>query len=127
MRVLRTVIFMSLVTIVALIYVHQQVELVKLSYAIGQKEKRLRDMLDRNAGLGYNIENLEDPTRLEDILLAKNVEVAYPKPDHVVRAMKATGRRVGGSIRSVGIEHRFNLFGVLEVFSQKAEAQTGPR
>ena len=56
------------ITLVALVYVHQQIELIKLSYAIECKEKKLKEILDHNEGLGYNIENLEDPARLEQIL-----------------------------------------------------------
>lgn len=127
MRLLRTVIFISFATVVALIYVHQQVELVKLSYAIERKEKKLREILDRNEGLGYNIENLEDPARLGQILVAKNVDVAFPKPDHIVRGAAARRYSAVDRVRSAGIENRFNLFGILEVFSQKAEAQTNAR
>jgi hypothetical protein len=127
MRMLRTVLFISFLTAVALIYVHQQVELVKLSYAIGCKEKRLKEILDHNEGLGYNIENLEDPARLEQVLVAKNVEVAFPKRDHIVMARRVNYGRYDDRIRAAGTENKINLFGILEVFSQKAEAQTGAR
>jgi hypothetical protein len=113
------------VTVVALVYVHQQVELVKLSYAIGCKEKVLKDMLDRNEGLGYNIENLEDPARLEQILLSKNIDIVMPRPNNIVLAAKA--EVVEDKIRSGSIEKPFNLFGVLEIFSPRAEAQTKDR
>jgi len=118
MRAFKTVTFIIFVTIVALVYVHQQVELVKLSYVIGCKEKKLKDMLDRNEGLGYNIENLEDPARLEQVLLSKNVDIAFPRPNNIVRAVKAKTRAAEDGLRAVGIEKSFNLFGVLEIFSQ---------
>ena len=68
MRPFKSLIMISFLTLVALIYVHQQVELLKLSYAIDYKEKKLKDILDRKEVLGYNISNLEDPSRLEGIL-----------------------------------------------------------
>ena len=55
MRLFKSIIPISFVTALALLYVHQQVELVKLSYAIEYKEKKVKDMLDRKGGLGYNI------------------------------------------------------------------------
>ena len=124
MRVFRTVIFMAFVTLVALVYVHQQVELVKLSYALGYKEKKLKDMLDHNEGLGYNIENLEDPSRLEQVLLSKNINVAFPKPSNIVRATKANIKGPAESLRTIGVEKPFSIFGMLEAFIPKAEAQT---
>jgi hypothetical protein len=127
MRVFKTVTFIIFVTIVALVYVHQQIELVKLSYSIGCKEKKLKDMLDRNEGLGYNIENLEDPARLEQVLLSKNIDIMFPRPNNIVRAVKAKTKVVEDGLRTIGIEKSFNLFGILEIFSPRAEAQTKDR
>ena len=125
MRLFKTVMFIAFVTVVALVYVHQQVELVKLSYAIGSKEKQLNDMLDRNEGLGYNIENLEDPARLEQILLSENIDIVMPRPKNIVLAAKTKVAEDG--LRASSIEKPFNLFGVLEIFSPRAEAQTKDR
>lgn len=127
MRAFRTIAFIVFVTLVALIYVHQQVELVKLSYAIGCKEKKLKEILDRNQGLGYNIENLEDPARIEKILLAKNMNMAFPRPGNVVSAVRSNKEAAEESLRSAGPDHRLNLFGILEIFSPRAEAQTRDR
>ncbi len=125
MRLFKTVMFIAFVTVVALVYVHQQVELVKASYVIGCKEKQLKDMLDRNDGLGYNIENLEDPARLEQILLSKNIDIVMPRPNNIVLAAKT--KVAEDRLRASSIEKPFNLFGVLEIFSPRAEAQTKDR
>jgi hypothetical protein len=109
---------------VALAYVHQQVELVKLSYALDCKEKKLKDMLDHNEGLGYNIENLEDPSRLEQALLAKNINVAFPRPGNIVRAAKVKSKGPAENLRTVVSEKPFSIFGVFEAFIPRAEAQT---
>jgi hypothetical protein len=127
MRAFKTVTFIIFATIVALIYVHQQVELVKLSYAIGCKEKKLKEILDRNEGLGYNIENLEDPARLEQVLISKNIDMMFPRPNNIVRAVKAKTRVAEDGLRTIAIEKSFNLFGILEIFSPRAEAQTKDR
>ena len=62
MKLFRTIASVAVITLVALVYVHQQVELVKLSYSIETKEKKLRVMLDRKERLDYNINNLEAPS-----------------------------------------------------------------
>ena len=49
-------------------------------------------MLDHKERLDYNINNLEDPSRLEKILMSKNIDVAFPGKYNVVKVAKA-GRR----------------------------------
>ncbi len=127
MRAFKTVTFIIFATLIALVYVHQQVELVKLSYAIGYKEKKLKEMLDRNEGLGYNIENLEDPARLEQVLLSKNIDITFPRPNNIIRAVKANAKSPEDGLRTIAAEKPFNLFGILEIFSPRAEAQTKER
>lgn len=122
MRSFKTVLFIVFITLVALIYVHQQVELVKLSYAIGAKEKRLKEILDYNARVGYNIENLEDPSHLEQVLLAKNIEVAMPRPQNVVRLVNVSRR--AQRTACVQPQKRMTLATLIDAISSKAEAQT---
>ena len=124
MRLLKLIIFISLITVVALAYVHQQVELVKLSYSIDCKEKKMKDILDRREGLGYNIDNLESPGRLEQVLTSRSIDVSFPRKSYVMKLAKnMTAGHAVERIRSAGIE-RFNIFGFLDFLSPKAEAQT---
>lgn len=128
MKLLRSTAFIFFVTFMALTYVHQQVELVKLSYSIGQKEKVLKDMLDRKDRLGYNVNDLESPSRLEKALLSGKVDIAYPKRANIVNVAKlryASSRTE--RLHSVGFERKFNLFGIAEFLSPRAEAQVKQR
>jgi len=128
MKLLKSLTLISIITLVALIYVHQQVELVKLSYSIEHKEKRLKDMLDRKNSLGYNIDNLEAPLRLEQALLSKNVDIAFPRRANVVKIARVKYNPRGfEAIRSASLERKFSLFGITEFLSPKAEAQAKER
>lgn len=128
MKLLKSLTLISIVTLVALIYVHQQVELVKLSYSIERKEKIVKDMLDRSDSLGYNINNLEAPYRLEQALLSRNVDITFPKRANVVKVAKLRyNSRSEERIRSSGVERKFNLFGITEFLSPRAEAQAKER
>ena len=110
------------VTLIALLYVHQQVELVKLSYVIECKEKRLKDALDRNEGLGYNIDDLEAPNRLEEALLARKVEVAFPKRGHVVQLASAKYPR-GNRPYVLKVYKGPDIFAVFDHLMPRAEAR----
>jgi hypothetical protein len=124
MRFMKTVITIVFVTAAAVIYVHQQVELVKLSYDIESKERIVKDMLDRNGRLGYNIGNLEAPSRLEGALIARKIDVAFPKKGNVVTvARRSSGQRNEMVLRSSGIEKRALAVGLIDFFTQSREAQ----
>jgi hypothetical protein len=105
-------------------YVHQQVELVKLSYLIEKKEKKLNEVLDRREQLSYNIQNLEAPSRLESALLAKNIDMTFPRKGNVVKMARAyvTNQKGLTDIRSSGLEKKFNMFGFLDFLTPRAEA-----
>jgi hypothetical protein len=123
MRAFRVTIMIASVTLVSLLYVRQQIELVKLSYSIQVKEKALKDILDHNEGLGYNIDNLEAPNRLEEALLANRIEVAFPKRGHVVRL--ASSKRGGVDRRPYifRVSKKFDIFAFFDFLTPKAEAQ----
>lgn len=128
MRPFKTLIMISFMTLVALFYVHQQVELVKLSYAIDKKERALKDILDRKEALGYNISNLEDPSRLEGILLAKKIDISFPKRGQVFKVVKKDIRSIRKeSFRKAAVESKGGAFGLLEFLGFKAEAQARER
>jgi len=128
MRLLKSLITISSVTFIALIYVHQQVELVKLSYAIDYKEKKLAEMLDRRENVGYNIANLEDPSRLENILVAKRIDISFPKRGNVFKVARVKYNVANEErLRSVSLERKGNIAGILEFLGLRSEAQAKER
>jgi len=124
MKMTKPVILIIVLTFFSLAYVHQQVELVKLSYAIESREKKMKDMLDYKDSISYTIKNLESPSRLEKILFAKNIDVALPKASQVVMAREATAKPARGErLKAAGLDRRFDLFGILDFLNPRAEAQ----
>lgn len=129
MRIFRQAASIGIVTMLALAYVHQHVELVKMSYAIQYNEKRVAKLLDRNERLGYTIDNLENPSRLESVLRAQNIDIAMPKRGQIVQVARAAGSARGFTPdrqESVGVEGRFP-FNILDFLSLRAEAQARER
>lgn len=109
-------------TVLALVYVHQHVELVKMSYAIQYNEKRVAKLLDRNERLGYNIDNLENPSRLESVLHAQNIEIAMPKRGQIMQVARSTGGRGSVQEEPMAVEPR-SPFKLFEFLTLRAEAQ----
>ena len=103
---------------------HQKVELVKLGYAIDYKEKNLEYILDRVNGLEYNISDLEKPSRLESVLLSKNVDIVFPKRNQIVKvAARPRMETRDASLRAAGVERKANTFRLYEFFGLRSEAQ----
>jgi hypothetical protein len=124
MRFFKSILFVMFMTLAALIYVHQQVELVKLSYSIECKEKSLKDVLDHRESLGYNIDNLESPGRLEQVLLSRKIDVGFPRRGNIVGATKlASGMRNEDRMRATFADRKISFLGFLDFFSPRAEAQ----
>lgn len=122
MRLFKYIILSGIVTLTALVYVHQQVELVKLSYEIDCKEKKLKEMLDRRGILRYNISNLESPSRLEKVLLERKVSVSYPKKGQVIRLARNPSYALSGPLRVSGLEERAGIFKLLDFLDGRPDA-----
>jgi hypothetical protein len=123
MRLFRYIILLGIVTLTALVYVHQQVELVKLSYEIDCKEKKLKEMLDRKGTLRYNISNLESPSRLEKVLLARKISVSYPKKGQVIRLARNPSYVPSGQfLRVSGLEERAGIFKLFDFLGGRPDA-----
>ena len=85
MRISKFFLIIVMATAVTLGYVHQQIELLKVSYRIEVNEKNMAKLLDRNSFLLYNLIALKSPHNLEQILLAKNMNFELPTLHQLVR------------------------------------------
>lgn len=123
MKVFRYIFAVSIITFSALVYVHQQIESVKLSYEIGCKEKKLKELIDRKDILRYNISNLESPSRLEHALSSKKVAVAYPKKEQIIMLTRTPSFIRDERILTIsGLTERAGLFKLLDFLGGRAEA-----
>ena len=129
MRLFKFLLSVTVVTSIALTYVHQQVELVRLSYALDDKERKLERLLDRKDGLLYNIKGLENPSRLEKVLLSRNIDIVFPKRGQIVSAAGAVSSvKTEERLRAgAAIERKAGIFRIFEFLSLRAEAQAGER
>jgi len=84
MKLCRFSLLLVLATMMALLYVHQQVQLVKISYEIESNEKAMRTFLDQHRTLLYNVTRLKSPVNLEKRFLAANKEFGVASPWQIV-------------------------------------------
>ena len=89
---------------------------------------KLREILDHNETLGYNINNLESPSRLEQVLISKKIDIAFPRKGNVVRLAKLTSGAKGEErLRANSLERKVNFLGILDFFTQSREAHARER
>ncbi len=118
MGVYRIIFICSLVTAMAVGYVHQRVEIVKAGYGLQKNKKYLSQLIDQNSKLMYNLSKLESPRSLLTSLNTQKIEFAAHRSEHSDRDMLLCA----GSKDENAAEGLMGFF--LDVFTAKAEAKS---
>lgn len=84
MKISKFLIVLAIATAITLGYVHQQIELLKVSYQIKISEENLTKLLDQNEWLLCNLIAFKSPHNLERMLLAKDVTFRLPASPQLV-------------------------------------------
>ena len=109
------------VTICTLLYVHQNIEILKTGYSIDTNQKALSYSLDQHRRLVYNLGKLKSPLALEARLHAEEIELVETDTNHIYYASaKGVNKAYFGFIKN----NRVRLIDrILDVFTEKAEAR----
>jgi len=119
MRLSKYLTILILITIVSLVYTHQQFLLIKANYSIRECESRLSHSLDRHKKLMYNVSTLESPATLEVRLRDEGIKYGIPKQWAVVK-----GERVPGvGLDTVAERRSMVLERILSFIAGKSEDQ----
>lgn len=120
-----------LVTSLTLVYVRQQVELVKLGYRIEAQRKSFAEVLDHNTFLRYNVVALRSPQNLQrQFLLTGLEEFHIVEGQQVVRVASLKAPRelppAGGRQETLAVSILQSLKGTFApyLFGPEAEAST---
>lgn len=84
-RTYKTIGFISIVTLVMLMYVNQQTLIYQMGLNVKENYQVYSKLVDRNKILVYNNLNLKSPVNLQTKLLAKKVELDMPRKWQVVK------------------------------------------
>jgi len=117
MRLNRFFIFLLIITVVSLLYVQMQVEIVKLAYEGRVKETRLKDLLDDRSLLVYNINKLESVNNLGQTVLCSQQDLQFTDKSQIA-SLKLPARL---NINLANSSRTTNFFANL--FSLKSQAE----
>ena len=126
MRTTRCLLIAGLVTVLSLLYVFQQTEVVKLAYRITAEEQRLEAAQDRRTTLEFALSTLESPVSIEQNFMFPNGSFEMPRSFRLVKvegpsAASAAALSVATSSTSSG----WRRFALRSLFSaRQAEART---
>lgn len=112
-----------LITVIALFYVRQQVELLELGYDMSKKEQIYLSLLDRNDQLKYNIIALSSPNQLAKGFAFTSNKFVILENSRILKAgLKPTSYKVAKRnskiLKSIGQ--------IAELFAFKAQAEAKP-
>ncbi|MFC1624150.1 hypothetical protein ACFL28_02365 [Candidatus Omnitrophota bacterium] len=117
LKTYKALIFIFLVTFIALIYVNQQVLIYQMGLKVKENSEFYSKLIDHNRILVYNVLNLKSPVNLEQKLLAKKVKLNMPRKWQVVKLDNSPVKFVRKSI-----EQPKGLFANLFIEGREAEA-----
>lgn len=117
MIVYRTISTAFFITILAVSYVHQRVEIIKLGYDMQDNKRYLADLVDQNSKLMYNLSKLESPRSLLTPLDTEKIKFASQRNAH-------PDNYIVGETEAKGPNRVESFVGnVLDTLSTRAEAK----
>ena len=107
-----------LITLLTLLYVHQNIEIVRMGYSVNTHQKTLSYFLDQHRRLVYNLNKLKSPSALNEKLYAEAVELVETGASNIYYAsIGANNTILAKQSPRVRIIDR-----LLDTFIEKAEA-----
>lgn len=119
MKLAKFVILTFIITAALLLYTHQRLEAVKLSYEISEKGLAMNKLLDREKELEYNVAKLKSPTYLELQLAKSDVRLVMPERWQVFETPGLEKNRANRQLPQV-------VRNIIDLFSLNSEAQATP-
>ncbi len=119
MRTARLISMIFIFTFVALLYVYQQNRIISLAYLSGKKQTVLKELLDANNILRYNMNVISSLPYLDKKILSKDLSFQMPKEEQLVRLNYAREKGINQELKK-----RNNLLAILFGTGKQAEAKT---
>ena len=121
MKLLKMLWMMFVITGLALIYIHMQMETFALAYEAKNKEKEIIKIKEVNGLLAYNILELKSSNHLGAKLLAENSNLKFRDPGNVVQLVSAKPVKETKKLQIAQAKRNPNAF--LNFLRSQAEAQ----
>ena len=116
----RIILSVIIITIISLSYVHQQVEVLRLSYMIEAKEQSISKLLDHQDHLVYNIGIKKAPSYICHTLIEGGRDLIMPEGKQYVYMVES---RSAPMERKKGLKKRPKVVRLFSFITQLREAE----
>ena len=98
---------MGILTILAVVYIHMQMQIIDLAYAGNKKEQQIKKLIEQNGSTTYKILMLKSANHLGDTILEDGSDMQFADTDDVVRTadLDAAGLERGDGVVALLIGH----------------------
>ena len=79
----KEIVLILLIGIGALLYVHQEIEIIKTGYVLEMRQARLYEILNQHRNLVYTLAKLENPENIERSLYLGNRNLYIPEKRNI--------------------------------------------
>lgn len=118
----KMVVGFSLLTAALLLYVHERVEMLRVSYRIHEKTSALSEKAETYQRLKFEVAQLRSPQALERRLEELSIPLTLPKE---IRVLRISAPAVSPSVEALPLSHPSgNFFDFLGQWIQIAQART---
>ena len=114
----------SMVTLIALIYIHMQMQIYDLAYQAQEQKQRIQKISECNALTAYQILELKSVNHLGGRLLARDQQLRFRDNQSVIQLVTADAPASVEEAMTVPSDSKDNFF--LSFLTPKAEARNHP-
>ncbi|VAX36049.1 hypothetical protein MNBD_UNCLBAC01-115 [hydrothermal vent metagenome] len=114
----------GVVTILALGYIHLQVQIVDLAYQNNNKENQIRQLIEKNGHMTYSIATLKSANYLGIKMLAEDSDMYFANPDHIV--MVSGSEEISTESQATEVQRSsMKISSLLSLLTTEAQAEVG--
>ena len=85
MKLSKVIQLLAVVTVLSLIYIHMQMQIIDLAYQGKKKEKQITDLKEDNGVMSYNISRLKSANHLGIRLLSQESDLMFRDNESIVQ------------------------------------------
>lgn len=119
----KTILGIGVLTLLLLLYVHEQIALVRVSYLIDSKSIQLNHLSEEYRQIKFEVDQLKAPRILQEKMKHLSMQLSLPQEIHVIKTpalkISAQDRQVSSSASLSG-----NMFHFLGHWVDVAQAKT---
>ena len=111
-------------TLLALVYIHLQMQIIDLAYQGKSKEEKIKKLIEENGNLNYSILKLKSANNLGIKMFSDNSKMRFAAPQNIVKLRTKSLSQVASSKSKRNLTDKKNSLVGLLAWEDRAEARS---